>query len=255
MTYGVIAQQGYPVDRLCDLVGVSRSGYYAWRQRAESRRVRANQILVGQMHGIHREVKRRYGSPRMHRELAARGYRCGRNRVARLMRRHGIIAKMTMRFRKARKAGHGQRVAPNLLARQFTVLQPDRVWAADITYIPTRSGFVYLAVVLDLYSRRVVGWAMQNRLGADLVTAALIQAYERRRPQHGVLHHSDRDPLYRSLLYQHRLQELAMTPSMSRHDNCWDNACVESFFGSLKNELMIEKRFLTRDEAQTAVFE
>jgi putative transposase len=255
MTYQVIAQQRYPVQRLCDLVGVSRSGYYAWRRRAESRRERANQELLGQMHQIHREVKQRYGSPRMHTELEGRGYRCGRNRVARLMRRHGIIAKMTVRFRRASKAGRREQVVPNLLARQFTVSRPNRVWVSDITYIPTRAGFVYLAVVLDLHSRRVVGWAMQDRLGADLVTAALTQAYERRRPQHGLLHHSDQDPLYSSLLYQRRLRDLAIIPSMSRRDNCWDNACAESFFASLKNELLTDQRFLTRDEAQTAIFE
>jgi transposase InsO family protein len=171
------------------------------------------------------------------------------------MRQHGIVAKMTVRFRRTSKAGRRERVAPNRLQRRFTVNVPNRVWVSDITYIPTRAGFVYLAVILDLHSRRVVGWAMQKGLGADLVTEALIHAYRQRLPEPGLLHHSDQDPLYSSLRYQHHLRQLGMIASMSRKDNCWDNACAESFFASLKNELMNGQGFVTRDEAQTAVFE
>lgn len=207
------------------------------------------------MRQIHSEVRQTYGSPRMHDELLARGYRCGRNRVASLMRRHGLIAKMTIRFRRAAKAGRRERVAPNRLDRQFAVAFPNRVWASDITYIPTRTGFVYLAVVMDLFNRQVVGWAMHSRLSARLVADALSQAYQRRRPVSGLLHHSDQDPLYSSLLYQHLLAEYNMIASMSRKNNCWDNACVESFFASLKNELVAFERFTTRDEAETAIFE
>lgn len=255
MIYEAIKHQPYPKERLCDLLGVSRSGYYAWCHRAESHRRCADRALVEQMHQIHREVKQRYGSPRMHDELRSRGYRCGRNRVARLMRRHGIVAKMTVRFRRAVKAGHREQVAPNRLNRRFTVPVPNRVWASDITYLPTRAGFIYLAVVIDLYSRRVVGWAMQQRLDAELVTRALTHACLQRRPEPGLMHHSDQDPLYSSLRYQHHLRHWEMVASMSRRDNCWDNACVESFFASLKNELMTGERFSDRDEAQTAVFE
>lgn len=168
MIYGVIANQAYPRERLCALLGVSRSGYYAWRDRPESERSCHNRELVDQMRMIHDQFDQRYGSPRMHTELRARGYQGGRNRVAHLMRRHGIVTKMTVRFRVTTKAGRREPVAPNLLDRQFAVSAPNRVWVSDITYIPTRTGFVYLAAVLDLYSRRVVGWAIQKRLGAEL---------------------------------------------------------------------------------------
>jgi putative transposase len=216
-----------------------------------------NSEIVAMMRQIHREVKQTYGSPRMHNELVACGYRCSRNRVARLMRQHGLKAKMTIRYRRAAKAGRREQVVPNQLDRQFAVAVavPNRIWASDITYIPTRVGFVYLAVVLDLFSRRVVGWAMGSRLSAQLVAQALSQAYERRRPVSGLLHHSDQDPLYSSLIYQHLLAEYDMTASMSRKGNCWDNACVESFFASLKGELVAFERFTTRDEAETAIFE
>jgi transposase InsO family protein len=210
--------------------------------------------MVEVMRQIHGEVKQTYGSPRMREELVARGYRCGRNRVAALMRQNGLIAKMTIRFRRAAKAGLRQQVVPNRLDRQFAVPAPNRVWASDITYIPTQVGFVYLAVVIDLFSRRVVGWAMHRRLSAQLVVDALLQACEQRHPEPKLLHHSDQDPLYSSLVYQRQLSQFDMTASMSRKGNCWDNACVESFFASLKSELVAFERFATRAEAQTAIF-
>jgi transposase InsO family protein len=190
----------------------------------------------------------------MQKELAARGYWCSRNRVARLMRRHGLMARMTIRFRRAAKAGLRQQVVANRLDRQFAVSAPNRVWAADITYVPTQAGFVYLAVVLDLFSRRVVGWAMHSRLSAQLVADALSLAYHRRHPESQLLHHSDQDPLYSSLVYQKVLTTFDMTPSMSRKGNCWDNACVESFFASLKCEHLAFRRFATREEAKQAIF-
>jgi len=250
-----MGQQEYPVERLCRLLGVSRSGYYASQRRPESARSRANREVVEVMRQIHREVKQTYGSPRMQEELVARGYRCGHNRVASLMRQHGLIAKMTVRFRRTAKAGLREQVVPNRLDRQFTVTAPNQVWASDITYIPTQAGFIYLAVVIDLFSRRVVGWAMHRRLSAQLVAEALSQAYDRRRPAPRLLHHSDQDPLYSSLVYQHLLTEFDMTASMSRKGNCWDNACVESFFASLKTELVAFERFATRAEAQNALFQ
>lgn len=250
-----MGKQEYPIERLCRLLGVSRSGYYAWRERPESVRERGNRGMVEVMRQIDREVKHTYGSPRMHTELVARGYSCGCNRVAALMRRHGLIAKMTIRFRRAAKAGLREQVVPNRLNRQFAVAAPNQVWASDITYIPTQSGFVYLAVVIDLFSRRVVGWAMHSRLSAQLVVEALSQAYDRRHPAPKLLHHSDQDPLYSSLVYQHQLTQFDMTASMSRKGNCWDNACVESFFAGLKSELVAFERFATKDEAQTALFQ
>lgn len=256
MRYQAIQQQAalYPVRSLCRLLGVSASGYYAWQKRPESRRQRANRELVEMMRRIHSEVKQTYGSPRMQRELVARGYRCGHNRVAALMRQHGLVAKMTVRFRRTAKAGYREQVVPNRLDRQFNVPSPNQVWAADITYVPTQAGFVYLAVVIDLFSRRVVGWAMHRRLSAQLVADALSQAYQRRHPTPGLLHHSDQDSLYSSLIYQHLLAELAMTASMSRKGNCYDNACVESFFASLKTELVVFERFADQAEAQDALF-
>ena len=256
MRYQAIQRQAaiYPARSLCRLLGVSASGYYAWRLRPESGRQCANREIVEMMRRIHEEVKQTYGSPRMQRELVARGYRCGHNRVAALMRQQGLVAKMTVRFRRTAKAGHREQVVPNRLDRQFRVATPNQVWAADITYIPTQAGFVYLAVVIDLFSRRVVGWAMHSRLSAQLVAEALSQAYHRRHPAAGLLHHSDQDSLYSSLVYQHLLTELEMTASMSRKGNCYDNACVESFFASLKTELVAFERFATRAEAQEALF-
>ncbi|HWR82048.1 MAG TPA: IS3 family transposase, partial [Candidatus Deferrimicrobium sp.] len=236
MKYAALAKQEYPVQRLCRVLGVSRSGYYAWRSRPASARRCANEELVELMRQIHGAVKQTYGSPRMQEELAACGYRCGHNRVAALMRQHGLVAKMTVRFRRTAKAGLREQVAPNRLERQFVVPVPNRVWAADITYIPTQAGFVYLAVVIDLFSRRVVGWAMHDRLSARLVADALSQAYHHRRPAPGLLHHSDQDGLYSSLVYQHLLTEWDMTASMSRKGNCHDNACVESFFSPVDFE-------------------
>lgn len=220
-----------------------------------SRRRQENEEIVKEMKEIHRAVKESYGSPRMWEELRARGYVCGRHRVARLMRQNGIVAKMTVRFRRLTKAGKRPKMAGNILNRQFTVSLPNRVWATDITYIPTGEGHLYLAVVLDLYSRRVVGWAMTSRLGTDLVVTALRQALDKRSIGEGLLHHSDGDGLYTSCVYQGLLADNKMICSMSRTGNCYDNACVESFFASLKNELVAFERFYTRAEAQLKIFE
>lgn len=207
------------------------------------------------MREIHESVKETYGSPRMHVELRARGYGCGLNRVARLMKRYGIIAKTTVRFRSLTKAGKRDPVAGNVLDRRFVVSEPNRVWAADITYIPTAEGHLYLAVVLDLHNRQVVGWAMTSRLGSQLVVAALCQALGRRSVTSGLLHHSDRDGLYTSAAYQQLLSDHKIIGSMSRKGNCYDNACVESFFASLKTELVIFERFGSRQEAQERIFD
>ena len=244
----------YPVRALCAVMDVSPSGYYVWRRRSDSRRSGEDRRLVTAMRDIHRKVDPSYGSPRMHEELLSGGFACGRHRVARLMRRHGIIARTTVRFRSLTKAGKREPAAPNLLDRQFSVAKPNQVWASDITYIPTAQGHLYLAVVLDLYSRQVVGWSMTVRLGAELVTGALRQALKRRSVQPGLLHHSDRDGLYSCAAYKHLLSENAMISSMSRKGNCYDNACVESFFGSLKTELVAFERFRTREEAREKLF-
>jgi len=256
MRYQAIRQQSeiHPVRPLCRLLGVSASGYYAWRRRPVSRRAEENKRLVTAIHQIHAAVKDIYGSPRMHAELCAQGFVCGRHRVARLMRQHGLMARMTVRFRRLTKAGKREKAADNLLNRQFQVAAPNHVWASDITYVPTAEGHVYLAVVLDLFSRQVVGWAMTSRLGAELVATALRQALSRRCPDAGLLHHSDRDGLYASAAYQHLLAEHQIIGSMSRKGNCYDNACVESFFASLKTELVMFERFTNREEAKMKLF-
>lgn len=210
--------------------------------------------MVEVMREIHELVGQSYGSPRMHAELCARGYSCGRNRVARLMRKHEIMAKMTVRFRRLTKAGKRKPAADNILNRCFTVSDPNRVWASDITYIKTAEGHLYLAVVIDLYSRQVVGWGMSSRLNPDLVGSALLQAVGKREANPGLLHHSDRDSLYSCDSYQWLLWANGMECSMSRKGNCYDNACVESFFGSLKNEYVAFEKFRSREEAQLKIF-
>jgi putative transposase len=210
--------------------------------------------LVDEMREIHEMVGQTYGSPRMHAELCARGYECGRHRVARLMREHELMARMTVRFRRLTKAGRQRLAAPNLLDRQFAVTVPNRVWASDITYIHTAEGHLYLAVVIDLYNRQVVGWGMSSRINPELVGSALRQAISRCDIEPGLLHHSDQDVLYSCNSYQWLLSEHGMIRSMSRKGNCYDNACVESFFGSLKNEYVAFEKFQSREEAQVKIF-
>lgn len=257
MRYGsVYHQRGeYPVKGLCRVVGVSCSGYYAWLCRPKSHRRRENEVLLAAMYRIDKVAKRRYGSPRMHQELLSEGYRCGVNRVARLMRCAGLMARMTVRFRTLTKAASRGWAAPHLLNRCFSVSRPNTVWAADISYIPTGEGHLYLAVVLDLNSRMVVGWTLGERLGATLVMSALQKALDWRKPPPGLLHHSDRDGLYASAAYQRLLDEYQIVGSMSRKGNCYDNACVESFFASLKNELVHEQRYQNRQQARRSIFE
>lgn len=212
--------------------------------------------LLEAIRRIHVGYKRAYGSPSVHFELRSLGYFCGHNRVARLMRENGIVSRVTVRFRSLTKAGKREPVADNLLARNFTVGRPNRVWASDFTYIPTQEGFLYLAVVLDLYNRQVVGWCISPRRGLQLVTKALRQALKRRQVvADGLLHHSDRDTLYSSGVYQSLLEDNAIICSMSRKGNCYDNACVESFIGSLKNEMVAFERFESRKEAALSLFE
>lgn len=245
----------YAVRVLCRLSGVSRSAFYRRRTCPPSRRRQEDRQLVEVMKKIHVGHKKAYGSPNMHIELRSLGYICGHNRVARLMRENRIISRVTVRFRSLTKAGKREPVADNLLAQNFDVGRPNRVWASDITYIPTREGFLYLAVVLDLYSRRIVGWGMSSHLGVKLVSDALAQAINKRWIEKGLMHHSDRDGLYTSGPYQGILSDNGMVCSMSRKGNCYDNACVESFFGSLKNEMVAFERFETREQATTRLFE
>lgn len=232
---------------MCQALSVSRSGYYAWLHRGRSARARANSRLLVEIRAIHEALKGLYGSPRMHRELVDRGYRCGRHRVAHLMRTHGISARPKRRFRpQTTDSHHGFAVAPNLLCQRFHVDKPNRVWVADITYIATEEGWLYLAAVLDLFARRVVGWSSGPDLSRELPLRALDQALRHRHPAAGLIHHSDRGTQYASDDYQERLAREGLVASMSRTGNCYDNAAMESFFASLKNERVHRVRYPSR---------
>ena len=257
MKYACIEKnkEEFDVVMMCGVLEVARSGYYAWRKRGPSARAQANVELVKQIAAVHRESRGTYGSPRVHVELRAQGVACGKNRVARLMKEKEIRAKQKRRFVVTTDSGHGRPVASNHLGRKFEVQTPNTVWAGDITYIPTSQGWLYLAVVLDLASRRVVGWSMGETLESRLATGALKMALAQRRPARGLLMHSDRGSQYASLEYQELLEENGHRCSMSRKGNCWDNAVVESFFATLKTELIAGQRFRSRADARAAVFE
>lgn len=237
--------------RRCALLGVSRSGFYAWCHRPTSCRAVENAHLVGEMRRIHASVDRTYGSPRMPGELAARGWCCGRHRAARLMRAHGIRAKQARRFVVTTDSTHGLPVAPNLVEQQFTAARPNQLWMADITYVPTDAGWAFLAVVLDAFSRRVVGWALERQLTTGLVETALARALATRRPPAGLVHHSDQGCQYASAAYRASLATAGIRCSMSRRGNCYDNAVVESFFCTLKVERVYDRHYATLEEAHT----
>jgi transposase InsO family protein len=249
-------QPTWPVQVLCDVLEVSRSGYYAWRRSEESARSQRAKGLVAQMRVIHGEPhKQNYGSPRMQEELAARGHRVSENTVARLMRANGLRAATARKFRHTTDSNHGQAVAENVLNRQFDQERPNQAWVSDITYVPTREGWLYLACVLDLHSRSVVGWSMSRRLKSDVVLAAVGMAVQRRRPGPGLVHHSDRGSQYTGGEFQQFLQTHGIVCSMSRKGNCYDNAVMESFFGTLKKELVHQADYSTGDAARQAIFE
>jgi transposase InsO family protein len=245
----------FPVRVLCRTLQVSRAGFYAWQDRAPSARAQADERLGVEIAAIHAESRQRYGSPRIHAELLERGCRTGRKRVARLMRGHGLAARRRRRFRVTTQSRHLFPIAPNVLARQFERAAPNQAWVTDITYIPTGEGWLYLAVILDLCSRFAVGWAMHDRITDDLTLDALGMALSRRRPSPGLLHHSDRGRQYASGDYQRLLAEHEIVGSMSRRGNCWDNAVAESFFASLKVELVHDATWSTRTAARAELFE
>jgi len=251
----------FHITTMCRVLEVSRAGYYAWRARPLAERVKENQALLARIRAIYQETKGRYGSPRMHQELRALGLACGKHRTARLMRAEGLRAKSARRFRVTTQSEHAHPAAPNVLARDFAVAEPvaaavsdPPVWMADITYLPTGEGWLYLAVILERASRRVVGWALRPHLGQELALSALTMALQHERPAGGV-HHSDRGVQYASHAYRRRLEQAGFTTSMSRRGNCWDNAVVESFFATLTKELLIDGIFPTREAARQAVFE
>jgi putative transposase len=244
-----------PIRLMCRALAVSPAGYDAWRVRPESRRSAANRALLMDIRMIHQESRQTYGSPSIWYALVRRGQRVGEHRVARLMRQDGLRAKTVKKWRATTQSQHQFPVATNTLDRVCTVSAPNRVWAGDLTYVWTLEGWLYLAVLLDLYSRRVVGWAMGQRLTVELAERALTMARTNRVPTSGLLHHSDRGSQYAATSYQRLLDEYGLIPSMSRKGNCWDNACVESFFGTLKRELVYHRHYATRGEATQDIFE
>jgi len=242
---------------MCQVLDVSRSGFYAWRQRPESESAQRRSELVEQMKSVHSDFDmKNYGSPRMHEELVSRGHDVCENTVAKLMRDHGMRAARSRKFRVTTDSRHSLPVAENILDREFEQATPDRVWLADITYIWTREGWLYLACVLDSCTRKIVGWSMSERMEKGLVLDALQSAVAQRRPDTAaLLHHSDRGSQYASHAYQELLREQNITCSMSRKGNCWDNAMMESFFATLKQERVYQEDYVTRAEARSSVFD
>lgn len=243
----------YPVTVLCRVLEVSRSGYYAFEKHLPSTRDNSDRELAVEIRAVHKRSRQRYGSPRIHRELRRRNLRVGRKRVVRLMRAEGIMARSCRRFCRTTDSNHPLPVAENVLARKFTAESPNQVWVTDITYIDTCEGWLYLAPVLDLFSRRVVGFAMSETIDRRLVLDALENALRERLPPHGLIHHSDRGSQYASGDYRIMLRKWGIVPSMSRRGNCWDNAVAESFFGTLKRELTQHETYETRDAARAAI--
>ncbi len=243
---------------MCRVLDLAPAGYYAWRRRGPCARAIADERLLLSIRDAHRTSRQTYGAPRIHQDLRAEGQRVGKKRVARLMRQDGLVGRPLPRGTRTTQSAHDHPVAPNVLERQFDVngIQVlNRVWVADITYVPTGAGFLYLAVVLDLASRKVVGWAMQNTLAAELALAALRMALAERRPAPGLLHHSDRGVQYACGAYQDLLATHGLEASMSRKGDCWDNAVAESFFATLEAELLAGARWRTHAEARQAIFE
>ena len=245
----------FRIQRMCRVLGVGRSGYYAWCSRSASQRVQEDEVLLVKIQQAYQISRGTYGSPRIHAALQKQGVKCSQKRVARLMRLH----KITGRNRQKRHPVTTQRdpgaiPAPNLLNQEFYASAPDQKWVSDITYIETAEGWLYLASILDLFSRRVVGWAMADHMEASLVEDALKMALQQRQPEAGLLHHSDQGRQYTSVAYQNRLANAHCQVSMSRTGNCYDNAAMESFFGTLKTECATQP-FATRAQARTAIFE
>jgi putative transposase len=249
-------QADHGVALMCRVLRVSRSGFYAWRARPTSRRSVADAGLSATIGQIHTRSRGTYGSPRVHAELAAdHGVRCGRKRVARLMRQAGLVGCHRRRAQRTTRRDDTTAPATDLVHRTFTVSAPDRLWVADITYLPTWQGFLYLAVVLDVFSRKVIGWAMADHLRSELVVAALEMALWRRRPAAGVVHHSDRGAQYTSLAFGQRCRQARIVQSMGSTGDCYDNALAESFFATVECELVARRHWRTLQEARTAVFD
>jgi putative transposase len=252
-----VAQEkaNYPVTRLCRVVGVSVSGYYAWCGRGPSARAVADAALMTRIRASHAASRQTYGTPRIHAELAAAGARCGRKRVARLLRAVGLVGCHRRRWTVTTQRDVAASPAPDWVRRQFVASAPNQLWTADITYVPTWSGFLYLAVVLDVFSRRIIGWAMADHLRTELVLSALEMALWNRRPDRGVIHHSDHGCQYTALAFGQRCTDAGIAPSMGTVGDAYDNAITESFFATLECELLQRQSFRTHPEARLALFD
>jgi putative transposase len=248
-------REEFELKCMCRVLQVSRSGYYDWARREESTHSQQDGVLINEIRKIHQESKEAYGAIKTWQTLNQSGTGCGKHRVARLRRQAGIEARRKRKFRLAYKARNTAPAAPNLLRWPFKADYPDQIWVTDVTFIPTRSGWLYLAVMIDLHSRLVVGWSMKDRPNQELVNEALMMAVEQRRPTPGVIHHSDQGILYSSGNYLALLKKYGMLRSMSGKGNCYDNAVAESFFSSLKNEIVHHQNYQTRDEARTEIFD
>jgi transposase InsO family protein len=247
-------QDKYSVGRVCALLGVSRSGYYAWKNRKPSQREQINQALIDHIRRIHKMSRRAYGSPRVYAQLKKQGYTCNQKTVARLMRQDGLKGQRKYRKVITTNSNHKFPIASNLLNREFTADGPNQKWVADITYVPTEEGWLYVAGVLDLFSRKVVGWDMSSQIDATLVERALRMALYQRQPGKGLLHHSDRGVQYASHQIRDILAANQIQVSMSGRGNCYDNAVIESFWGTLKNEWVHNQKYRTRSQARTDIF-
>ncbi len=245
----------FAVEKMCRAMKVSRSGYYAWKSRGKSSRERENEGLDSAIRQAHKKSRESYGSPRITEELKGKGVKCSENRVARRMRLNGVVAKTKRRFKVTTQSKHNHPVAENLLRQDFKAEQPNQVWVSDITYVWTREGWLYLAVILDLYSRQIVGWSMCHSLSQELVLNAFRQAIWRRRPGCGVIFHSDQGVQYACQVFRDLLKEYKFIQSMSGKGNCYDNAVAESFFHTIKTELVYFEVYQTRSEARSSIFD
>ena len=248
-------REQFRITCMCQVLQVSRSGYYDWAVRKESEHSQRDRVLLKEIRTIHQQMHEAYGATKTWRTLQQAGTVCGKHRVARLRRQAGIEARRKRKFRLAYQARHTSPAPPNLLRWPFKAAYRDQIWVTDVTFIPTRSGWLYLAVMIDLYTRLVVGWSMKDRPNQELVNEALMMAVEQRRPKPGLIHHSDQGILYSSGSYLALLKKYAMLRSMSGKGNCYDNAVAESFFSSLKNEIIHHRDYHTRDEARKEIFE
>jgi putative transposase len=246
----------FPIRLMCRILRVAPAGYYAWRKRPIAPRRLRRCLLLESIRQVHQQSRKRYGSPRVHRQLLLQGTPCAENTVAKLMKQHQLRSRLKRRFKlRTTDSNHDHPIAPNTLNRRFARSRPDQAWCADLTYIPTDQGWLYLSAVIDLCSRKIVGWNLATHLGAAPTLDALKMALEKRRPKAGLLHHSDRGVQYACQEYRHLLQSHGIQSSMSRSGNCYDNAVMESFFKTLKTELIYHEHYTTHHEAQQSLYQ